>query len=214
MAAFSAAPRVGHLEAVMHVYAYLKSHSHSRLVFDSSYVPIHEGEKPDWTQFYGDVKEELPPDMPEPRGMPVQQITYEDSDHAGDKVTRRSRTGVLLYCNRSPISWYSKKQSSIETSSFGSEFAAMKTAVELSIGLRYKLMMMGVPLDGPVFIKGDNMSVISNSSVLESVLKKKSNSIAFHYTREAAAKGIIVATYEPSQTNLADMLTKAQPGPT
>ena len=91
--------------------------------------------KPDWTDFYGDVKEELPPDMPEPLGLPVQMTTFVDSDHAGDKVTRRSRTGVLIFLNKAPIAWYSKKQNSIETSSFGSEFTAMKVATELSEGL-------------------------------------------------------------------------------
>ena len=54
---------------------------------------------------------------------------------------------MLVFCNRDPIIFYSKKQSSIEGSSFGSEFSAMKTAVELVEGLRYKLRMMGVPLD-------------------------------------------------------------------
>jgi hypothetical protein len=71
-----------------------------------------------------------------------------DADHAGDRVTRRSRTGVLLYLNRSPILWYSKKQGSIETSTFGSEFMELKTAVDMVMGMRYKLRMMGIPIDG------------------------------------------------------------------
>ena len=212
MSSYAAAPRVGHLEAMFHMFAYLKSHNRSKMVFDSTYVPMQEQPKPDWTKFYGDVKEELPPDMPQPRGKPVQMTTYEDSDHAGDKLNRRSRTGVLMYCNRSPIAWKSVKQLSVETSSFGSEFTALRTAVELSLGLRYKLRMMGVPIDGPIYIKGDNMSVITNSSVPESMLKKKSNSIAFHFCREESAKGTVVISYEPSQTNLADMLTKIQGG--
>ena len=212
MSSYAAAPRVGHLEAMFHMFAYLKSHNRSKMVFDSTYVPMQEQPKPDWTKFYGDVKEELPPDMPQPRGKPVQMTTYEDSDHAGDKLNRRSRTGVLMYCNRSPIAWKSVKQLSVETSSFGSEFTALRTAVELSLGFRYKLRMMGVPIDGPIYIKGDNMSVITNSSVPESMLKKKSNSIAFHFCREESAKGTVVISYEPTQTNLADMLTKIQGG--
>ena len=63
----------------------------------------------------------------------------------------------------------------------------MKTAVELSEGLRYKLRMMGVPIEGPTQVKADNMSVINNTSRPESQLKKKSNSIAYHYVRERAA---------------------------
>ncbi len=133
--------------------------------------------------------------------------------HAGDKVTRRSRTGVLVFLNRAPIVWYSKKQNSIESSTFGSEFTAMKTGVEITEGLRYKLRMMGVPLDGPTHVKADNMSVVKNSSIPESMLKKKSNSIAYHYVRERAASGAVAISYEPTGANVADMLTKIQPGP-
>ena len=111
------------------------------------------------------------------------------------------------------MGWYSKKQGSVETSSFGSEMVAMKTAVELSIGLRYKLKMMGVPVEGPVYIKADNMSVISNASIPESMLKKKSQSIAYHYIRETSARKVIYVTYEPSETNLSDCLTKIQNAP-
>ena len=162
--------------------------------------------------FYGKTKELIPPDAPEPRGNPVQTTCFEDSDHAGDEVTRRSRTGVLIFLNSSPILWYSKKQTSIETSSFGSEFSAMKTAMELIEGLRYKLRMMGVPLDGPAHIRADNMSVVHNTSNPASTLKKKSNSIAYHYCRERVAQGVAVVGYTPSAQNLADMLTKSQPG--
>jgi Reverse transcriptase (RNA-dependent DNA polymerase) len=214
LAAFNAAPRRNHLLAVMHIFAWLKTHERSKVVLDPSYVEHVEVEKPDWSDFYKDAKELLPPDMPEPLGKPVQMTTFVDSDHAGDKVTRRSRTGVLVFLNRAPIVWFSKKQNSIETSSFGSEFTAMKQGVEISEGLRYKLRMMGVPLDGCTHIKADNMSVIKNTSVPESMLKKKSNSIAYHYVRERAASGAIAVSYEPTQSNLADMLTKAQPGPT
>ena len=213
MAAFAAAPRVGHLNAVFHIFAYLKRHTRSRIVFDSSYVNHPEVEKPDWSDFYKDATEQIPLDAPEPLGKPVEMTAFVDSDHAGDKVTRRSRTGVLIFLNRSPIVWYSKKQNSIEASSFGSEFSAMKTAVELVEGLRYKLRMMGVPLDGHAHVKADNLSMVTNSSMPESTLKKKSNSIAYHYVRERAAAGVIQVSYEPTTSNIADMLTKIQPGP-
>jgi hypothetical protein len=58
------------------------------------------------------------------------------------------------------------------------------------------------------------MSVVKNSSVPESMLKKKSNAIAYHYVRERAAAGTVAISYEPTESNLADMLTKIQPGPT
>ena len=216
MAAHCAMPRKGHLEAVWHMFAYLKRHDRSRMVFDARYPKWDANDalpRPDWTEFYKDVKEQIPPDAPEPRGMPIEMTAFVDSDHAADTVTRRSRTGIFIYIQSAPIIWFSKKQTSIETSSFGSEFSAMKTAVEMVEGLRYKLRMMGVPIDGPCRIKADNMSMVKNSSVPESQLKKKSNSIAFHYARERAAAGVIVVQYEPSESNIADMLTKTQSGP-
>jgi hypothetical protein len=213
LAAYCAAPRIGHFNAMLHMFAFLKLHPRCRLVFDDSYVPIDPVPQEDFSEFYPNAMEEIPPNAPEARGKMVQVIAFSDSDHAGDLLTRRSRTGVLIFINRSPIIWYSKKQSSIETSTFGSEFTALKTATDLVKGLRYKLRMMGIPLDGPAHIKVDNMSVFHNSTKPESVLKKKSNSIAYHYVRENVAAGAIDISHEPSETNLADMLTKVQSGP-
>ena len=79
--------------------------------------------------------------------------------------------------NNALIDWLSKKQATIESSVFGSEFIAMKTGVEALRDIRYKLSMTGVPLTGPTYIYGDNMSVIYNTSRPEWTLKKKSNSI-------------------------------------
>ena len=108
--------------------------------------------------------------------------------------------------------WYSKKQTSIETSSFGSEFSALKTAVELTEGIIYKLRMIGVPVELPAIALGDNQSVMSISSVPSSMLQKKSSSIAYHYVRERAAMGLVGMVYVHTTDNLADMLTKSQPG--
>ena len=109
--------------------------------------------------------------------------------------------------------WYSKRQNTVESSTFGSEFVAMKTAVEQVEALRYKLRMMGVPVDGPTSVFCDNESVFKNSTRPESTLKKKHNAIAYHRTREAIAAGIIRVAWEDGRFNLADVLTKLMPGP-
>ena len=136
---------------------------------------------------------------------------YVDSDHAGDVITRRSRTGFLVFLNNAPIHWYSKKQTGIETSSFGSEFLAMKHCCEYIRGLRYKLRMMGIALEGPTYIYGDNQSVLANTSKPESMLKKKSNSIAYHFVREGCARDEWRTTYISTSLNPADLLTKPLP---
>ena len=146
-------------------------------------------------QLYVDAVEELPPNAPPPRGKAVQINCFVDSDHAGDSTTRRSRTGFIIMLNNAPIYWFSKKQTSVETSSFGSEFIAMKTCCEYIRGLRYKLRMMGIPVDFPTYVFGDNQSVLSNTLKPHSSLKKKSSSIAFHFTREGVAKDEWRVTY-------------------
>jgi len=207
-----ALPRQGHLTALLHVFAFLKSHSRSKLVFDSSppLLSLRPFDTSAWKQFYHDAKEKLPADAPAPRGKAVTIICFVDADHAGDHATRRSRTGILIFINRAPIIWLSKKQTSIETSSFGSEFTALKQATELVVALRWKLRMFGVPLDGPSHIRCDNQSVVTNASVPASTLKKKNNAIAFHYVRENAAAGVIDVCKESGETNLADALSKTQ----
>ena len=72
--------------------------------------------------------------------------------------------------------------------------------------------MMGIPIDGPTNVRIDNMSVVHNTTTPESMLKKKSNSIAYHYVREQVAMKTIRIAYENTKTNLADCLTKIQSG--
>ena len=141
----------------------------------------------------------------------MKMMCYVDSDHAGDSVTRRSRTGFVVFLQSAPIYWLSKKQTSIETSSFGLEFVAMKQCTEYVRGLRYRLRMMGIPVEEPTFIYGDNQSVLANTTNPHSVLKKKSNSIAYHFVREGCARGEWRTTYINTMWNPADLLTKSLP---
>ena len=206
-------PRDGHMDAALHVYSYFKSHHNARLVLDPSYPEIDQSNfiHRNWNNAYGDVKEELPPDMPEPLGKDVDLRLYVDSSHANDKVNRRSRTGFFIFLNSALVQWCSKKQATIETAVFGAEFVAMKIGMETCRGVRYKLRMMGVPLSGPTYIYGDNMSVIHNTQRPESTLKKKSNSICYHAVRESVAMGESVTGHVASKENPADLATKIIP---
>jgi hypothetical protein len=79
----------------------------------------------------------------------------------------------VQHCNRAPVIWHT-----VEASTFGSEFQAIKNAVELIDSLRYKLRMFGVPIEGPTNVFCDNDAVCNNTKLPESTLKKKHNSIA------------------------------------
>ena len=134
-----------------------------------------------------------------------------DADHARDKVTCRSVTGILLCVQNTPMIWYTKRQKTVETSTYGSELVAARIATELVIEMRYKLRMLGVPLEETSLLIGDNMSVILNTTLPSSMLKKKHNAIAYHRVREAIAAKIINFAHIDSKLNVADILTKPLP---
>jgi hypothetical protein len=203
-------PREGHLDAALHIMGYLKLKNNSRLIFDPTYPVIDEDsfQHHEWEELYGDVSEAIPTNAPPPLGKDVDLRMMVDSDHAGDKSTRRSRTGFLIFLNMSLIAWLSQKQPTIESSVFGAEFVAMKNGVEALRGIRYKLRMMGVPLTGASYVYGDNMSVIHNTQRPESTLRKKNLSICYHAVREAVAMGEILTTHIKTDNNLSDFMTK------
>ena len=164
MLSYLACPREGHLENALHVMGYLRWKHNSRLIFDPTYPDIDQTAFPsfDWMEFYSNVEDAIPPNMPPPHGKDIDLLMMVDSDHSGDKKTRRSRIGFIIFCNLAPVIWLSKQQATIETSVFGAEFVAMKQGIETVRGLPYKILMMGVPLSGPTYVYGDNKSQVIN----------------------------------------------------
>ena len=176
ISSFLAMPRVGHLAAAINIMGYMRLHHNSWLFLDPTYPVLDHSSFIDGAEladFYGDTTEAIPLNMPEPSGKYIDLRLMCDSDHAGDKSTRRSRTGYLIFINMELIAWLSKKQPTVQSSVFGAEFVAMKAGMEHLCGIWYKLRMMGVPLSGPSYIYGDNMSVIYNTQRPESTLEKK-----------------------------------------
>ena len=205
--------RFGHLNALYHIFAYLKKHENGeRIVFDPKLPDIDErvfNSNAEWQDFYGDVAEELPPNMPEPKGKSVIISCFVDANHAGNVITQRSHTGIIIYVQNAPIIWFSKRQNTVEASSFGSEFVALCTAKDMLVALRYKLQMFGLSIDGPANVFCDNNGVVlKNMTIPESMLAKKHNAINYHAIREAVAARIPRIGKEDGMTNLADLFTK------
>ena len=169
--------------------------------------------KCDWSEHHCQAGEAIPPDALEAWGLPVSMTCFIDADYAGCHVTRHSQSGIIIFVNWAPILWFSKQQNTIESSTFGSEFIAMKQVVDLSEGLCYKLRMMGITLMGPMSTFCDNESVVRNTTRPELTLKKKHNAITYHRVHEAQATGIMEITKIDGKSNLADILTKCLPGP-
>ena len=209
-------PRTGHLVQALHIFKYLDIHKENSLVFDPidhDFIdPLEVNNKIDeMKKTYPYATEELPANAPDPLGNPVSIYVFVDSDHAGDKMTRRSQTGIILYLNNAPIIWYSKRQATVESSTFGAEFVALRVASELIVSLRYKLRMFGIPIQGPAQVFCDNEAVYKNAAFAHTTLKKKHNSMCFHRVRECVASGIMCVHKVDSKYNLADMLTKSLP---
>jgi Reverse transcriptase (RNA-dependent DNA polymerase) len=212
MSSYRAAPRVGHLECLKRMYGYIKRNPDGAIRFRVK-IPDHESQaipvKYDWSQtVYGDVTEELPPDMPIPKGKVVRITTYKDANLMHDLITGRSMSGVLHFINQTPVQWFSKKQNVVETATYGSEFMVARQATEQVIDLRYTLRMMGIPIDGPAWVFGDNQSVIISSTTPQSCLNKRHNALSYHRVRESIAAAIIYFMHVEGRLNPSDMFTK------
>ena len=214
--------RIGHLNQAISIFGYLEKFKDRWLVMDPQryeidWIPMDDEPSPEirakkLRKIYIDSEEYyLPHNMPKALGNEVDINVFVDADHAGNKITRRSHTGIDIYCNWSPIIWFSKRQNTVETSTFSSEIIALKIAVELVEGLRNKLRMFGVPISGPARIFYDNKSVVINTSFPNSTLKKKHCAVAHGKVKSAIASGIALVYFERSETNIADLLTKVLP---
>jgi hypothetical protein len=151
--------------------------------------------------------------VPHPRGKEVEIGLCVDSDHAGDQLIRRLCTGqCFVFLNSAPLIWFSKRQPTVETSAFGAKFVAMKNVLETARGLRCKLCVMGIPIDGPACVCGDNMSATHNTQPPESMLKKKSNYVCYHCCRESVAMNKCMTGHVPTKLNPAGLCAKVIPG--
>ena len=145
MSSHLALSKVGYLNQAYHVFGYLRKYHNTELAFDPSDPMVDESafERRDWVSSeFGNLLEErkeLLPNMPQLRGAGFVTRAKVDTDHAADAITRRSRTGFIVCANYTPMFWCSKKQNSVESSSFGSEFMEMKVCCECLRGHRHRL---------------------------------------------------------------------------
>ena len=213
MSRFRAAPRKGHLLRLKRMFAYLKNFKEAYITFNPE-VPEHGSyviDSPEWKYIYGECKEEIPSGSPTPRGLAVLVTTFVDANLLHDIITGRSVSGILHMLNKTPIEWFSKRQNQVETATYGSEFMAMRIATEQIIELRFMLRMLGVPIEGPSWMFGDNKSAIISSTIPSSTLKKRWNALSYHCVRESVAAGIVNVVHIPSEWNPSDVLTKTLP---
>jgi Reverse transcriptase (RNA-dependent DNA polymerase) len=211
---YAAAPRKGHLDMAEDILGYLKKYPAKGYVINPKPPKIdHRYEtvklKEDFGGQYQYFQEDLDPKFPKPLVPEMDINIFVDANHAHDKVTGRSVTGILCFVGSTPVIWQSKRQASVQTSTFGAEFTALKKAVEEAITLRYYLRSMGIAITKatPIFV--DNMSVVLNASNPGSTLNKKSVALSYHFVREHMANSVVEIRKIDSTDNYADPFTKA-----
>jgi len=215
MGRFRACPRVGHLQRLLRICGYLKKFPDGGIRFRTG-TPKHEDNHTpvshDWAySVYGDSEEEVDPNSPIPKGEPMRLTTFVDANLMHCKVTGRSATGVFHLVDQTPVAWFSKRQSTVETATYGSEFVAARQATEQIMDIRILMRDMGIRIDGPTWLFGDNNSVITSGTMPSSMLNKRHNALAYHRVRSAIAAKVMYFLYVPSTENIADVLTKFLP---
>ena len=154
MSRFRAVPRQGHMDRFKRIYSYAIRAKDYAVRFrtdqpDYSFLPYQES---DWTySAYGNVQEILPDDMPDPFGDAVCTTTTMDANLNNCLATGKSLTGCLHFVNKTPVDWNSKKQATVKTATYGSEFVAAKTATEQIMDIRQILRYLGAPIGAKSF---------------------------------------------------------------
>ena len=148
------------------------------------------------------------PGAPPPKGKRVVTTSYKDANLYHDLATGRAVTGVLHFLNQTPVDWFTKKQATVETATYGSEFAAARTAIQQIAALRITLQYLGVPIADSSYLFGDNESVVTSSTIPHSMLSKRHHGLSYHYVREAVASRMVEFHHIPGTLNPADILSK------
>jgi hypothetical protein len=211
MSSFRVAPRKEHLTRLQRIYGYLLETKNGaiRVRVDEPDYSNYPDQVHDWSHsVYGDVTEEIPDDIPDPRGKPVVLTHFVDANLYHDMATGKALTAVLHLINQTPFDWYCKKQATVETATFGSEFNAARSAVEQIIDIRNTLRYMGVPIKGRSMMFGDNQSVVTNATVPHSQLNKRHLALAYHKVREAVASNMLNFYHIDGSNNPADIMSK------
>jgi hypothetical protein len=211
MSQFRIAPCIGHLERLKSTYGYLKRYRNGATRVRT--------EIPDFTQLqdieydwektvYGNIKEEIPTNVPVALGNEVIHHVHFDANLHHCMITRRAITGVMHYLNSTLADWYCKKQATVKTATYGAEFVGARITANQTLDLRLTLHYLGVPITKKSFVFGDNNAVIISSTLTQSSLKKRHNALSYHRVRECIAAKIFSLFKIPSKLNTADVVSK------
>lgn len=180
LARFGQALREGHLKRALRMFGHMKHHARAKFHFDPG-EPCYDGidfEDNDWTDSHPDAHEGIVgDDVPEAKTPALKITVMKDASPATGLMTRRSVTGIMIFLGMTAITFCSKRQNTVESSSCSVELVAMQLAVEKLQGIRCKLRMMGIAIEKTSTLLGDNKQIVTNMQLPSSTPKKKHNSV-------------------------------------
>ena len=152
----------------------------------------------------------IPEDCPAPKGNPVILTSYVDANLCHDRLTGRSVTGIIHIANQTVIDYFMKKQPTVETATYGSEFMAARAgATEQILDLQLTLHYLGIPIEGCTYLFGDNKTVVDSCSLPKKArLHKQHVLLSFHQVHKAVASNVLAFIHIPGVINPADVLSK------
>ena len=142
-----------------------------------------------------------------PKDTGFDLIGYTDSDYAGCKIDRKSTSGSCQFLGRRLVSWYSKKQHSVSTSTAEAEYIAAGSCCAQILWIRNQLRDYGLLLSKiPIFCDNTSAIAISNNPVQHS--RTKHIDIRYHFIREHVMIGTVELHFVPTEEQIADIFTK------
>ena len=211
LSSFRTAPRVGHLTRMKRIYGYLSKFKQASIRIRTDMPDFSDLEvmEQNWSNTpYAGAKEEQPSNLPPPKGKPVRLFTYADANLMHDALSGKAVTAILHFINKTPFDWFSRKQPTVNTATFGAEASAARTAIEQMRANKSTLQYLGVPICGPSILLGDNKTVVDSTSIANSRLHKRHLMLSYHYVREALATGEYVYSFVNGKYNPSDVLSK------
>ena len=140
-------------------------------------------------------------------------VCYSDASWADDLDTRRSTSGMLCLIGSTAVSWSSKAQKSVALSTAEAEYMALSATAQELVWFRRLLKVLQIEHVDPTIIWEDNQSAIKISEDPVQHSRTKHIDTRYHFVRELVKDGLIAIEYCPTDVMVADILTKALPGP-
>ena len=149
----------------------------------------------------------IEPKMPQQDGLWT-MVMYTDSDYAGDKDSRKSVSGFILFLMNVPVLWRSKAQKSVTLSSAEAEYVSLSEAAK-EIKFVYQILItMGLKVKTPVVVRVDNIGAIFMSENISTTSRSKHVDIRYKYVNEMVEEGFLKVIFVRSADNVADGFTK------